>query len=167
MPKGVVSMAEKDWYAAVEAKLGEQLCGVVEEVYLETGATKGFSERAKAASPAGREIVFSFLRRRPDILGYVNRQYSKDLITVEVKEKSLTIEDIYQAKMYKEVFGARYGFLITATAIPEALKRLCKQTYQIQHSSHDDTYSFLAIAEFHRAAGFVEWFEDNPFAKEF
>lgn len=69
--------------------------------------------------------------------------------------------------MYKEVFGARYGFLITATAIPEALKRLCKQNYQIQHSSHDDTYSFLAIAEFHRAAGFVEWFEDNPFAKDF
>jgi hypothetical protein len=30
------------------------------------------------------------------------------LITVEVKEKSLKIDDIYQAKMYKEVFGARY-----------------------------------------------------------
>ena len=29
----------------------------------------------------------------------------KDLMTVEVKEKSLTIEDIYQAKMYKEVFA--------------------------------------------------------------
>ena len=160
-------MAEKDWYAPVEAKLGEQLSGVVDNYYLETGATKGFSERVKAAIPASREIVFSFLSRRPDILGYVDRGLSKDLITVEVKEKSLTIEDIYQAKMYKEVFGARYGFLITATAIPEALKRLCKQTYQIQHSSHDDIYSFLAISEFHRAAGFVEWFEDNPFTKEF
>jgi hypothetical protein len=160
-------MAERDWYDPVEAKLGEQLTAVADNFYLETGATKGFSERVKAAIPADREIVFSFLRRRPDILGYVNREYSKDLITVEVKEKSLTIEDIYQAKMYKEVFGARYAFLITATAIPEALKRLCKQNYQIQHSSHDDTYSFLAIAEFHRAGGFVEWFEDNPFAKEF
>ena len=160
-------MAEKDWYDPVQAKLVEQLVGVVDDFYLETGATKGFSERVKVAIPAGREIVFSFLRRRPDILGYVDRAYSKDLITVEVKEKSLTIEDIYQAKMYKEVFGARYGFLITATAIPEALKRLCKQNYQIQHSSHDDVYSFLAIAEFHRAGGFVEWFEDNPFSKEF
>jgi len=103
-------MAERDWYGPVEAKLGEQLFGVVDNVYLETGATKSFSERVKAAIPAGREIVFSFLSRRPDILGYVNREYSKDLITVEVKEKSLTIEDIYQAKMYKEVFGARYGF---------------------------------------------------------
>ena len=160
-------MAETDWYEPVQTKLGELLSSVAGNFYLETGATKGFSERVKAAIPAGREIVFSFLRRRPDIIGYVNREYSKDLITVEVKEKSLTIEDIYQAKMYKEVFGARYGFLVTATAIPEALKRLCKQNYQIQHSSHDDIYSFLAIAEFHRAGGFVEWFEDNPFAKEF
>src|SRR5258708_25649314 len=167
MPKGVVSMAEKDWYAAVEAKLGEQLCGVVDEVYLETGATKGFSERVKAAIPEGREIVFSFLRRRPDIIGYVNREYSKDLITVEVKEKSLSIEDIYQAKMYKEVFGARYGFLISATPIPEALKRLWKQTYSIQHSANDSTYSFLAIAQFHLAGRFCEWFEENPFVKEF
>jgi len=160
-------MAERDWYDPIEAKLVEKLLGVADDFYLETCATKGFSERVKAAIPAGREIVFSFLRKKPDILGYVNRQYSKDIITVEVKEKSLAIEDIYQAKMYKEVFGARYGFLITATAIPEALKRLCKQTYPIQHSSHDDTYSFLAIAEFHRAGGFVEWFEDDPFLKEF
>lgn len=30
--------------------------------------------------------------------------------------------------MYKEVFGARYGFLVTAAPIPEELKRLCKAT---------------------------------------
>ncbi len=160
-------MAEADWYDPVQAKLGEQLSGVAGDFYLETGATKGFSEVVKAAIPAGREIVFSFLHRRPDIIGYVNREYSKDLITVEVKEKSLTIEDIYQAKMYKEIFGARYGFLITATPIPEALKRLCKQTYSIQHSANDSTYSFLAIAQFHRAGGFIEWFEDDPFVKQF
>jgi hypothetical protein len=38
----------------------------------------------------------------------------KSLITVEVKEKSLTLEGIYQAKLYKEVFeakdGCRYAF---------------------------------------------------------
>ncbi len=146
-------MAERDWYDPVEAKLAQQLSVVADNFYLETGAEKGFSERVKAAIPAGREIVFSFLRRRPDILGYVDREYSKDLITVEVKEKSLTVEDIYQAKMYKEVFGARYGFLITATAIPEALKRLCRQTYPIQHSSHDDAYSFLS----HRRIPSCRW----------
>jgi hypothetical protein len=160
-------MAEADLYDLVDAKLAEQLSGVAANFYLETAAAKGFSETVKAAIPSGREIVFSFLRRRPDIIGYVNREYAKDLITVEVKEKSLDIEDIYQAKMYKEVFGARYGFLVTAGPIPEALKRLCKQTYPIQHSANDSTYSFLAIAQFHRAGGFIEWFEENPFSKEF
>ncbi len=160
-------MAEADWYDPVQAKLAEQLSGVATDFYLETAASKGFSETVKAAIPSGREIVFSFLRRRPDLIGYVSKESAKDLITVEVKEGSLTIEDIYQAKMYKEVFGARYGFLITATPIPEALKRLCKQTYSIQHSANDLTYSFLAIAHFHRAGGFIEWFEENPFSKDF
>ena len=159
-------MAEADWYDAIQNKLGEQFSGVVDNLHLDTGAAKGFSETVKAAIPASREIVFSFLRRRPDIIGYVSREHAKDLITVEVKEKSLTIEDIYQAKMYKELFGARYGFLITVSPIPEALKRLCKQTYSILHSADDDIYRFLAIAQFHRAGGFIEWFEENPFVKE-
>jgi hypothetical protein len=68
---------------------------VVTNFYLDRGATKGFSEDVKAAIPDGREIVFPFLRRKPDIIGYVKRDYSKELIVVEVKEKSLTIENIF------------------------------------------------------------------------
>lgn len=151
----------------MQLKLGEKLQSVVEEFYLETGATKGFSETVKAAIPEGREIVFSFLSRRPDLIGYVTREHAKDLLTVEVKEKALTIEDLYQAKMYKEVFAARYGFLITAAPIPEALRRLCKQTWPILHSAADGAYSFLVIAQFHPAGGFIDWFEDDPFLKEF
>jgi hypothetical protein len=111
--------------------------------------------------------VFNFLTRRPDILGVVERQYQKDLITVEVKEKSLKIDDIYQAKMYKEVFGARYAFLVTAAPIPEALKRLCGTTVSILHSIDDHTYKFLAIAQFHPAGGFIDWVQENPFEKEY
>jgi hypothetical protein len=160
-------MAEADWYDLVQVKLGEQLSAVAASYYLETGAAKGFSETVKAAIPSGREILFSFLRRRPDIIGFVSREYAKELITVEVKERSLTIEDIYQAKMYKEIFSARYGFLVSATPIPEALKRLCKQTPSILHSVDDGIFKFLAIGQVDRAGGFVEWFEDNPFLKEF
>ncbi len=160
-------MAEADWYEAVQATLAEQLSTVVTNFYLDTSATKGFNENIKAAIPEGREIVFSFTHKRPDIIGYVRRQYSKDLVVVEVKENSLAIEDIYQAKMYKEVFAARYGFLVTASPIPEVLKRLCKQTYSILHSIDEGTHSFLRIARFHRAGGFIEWFEENPFLQEF
>ncbi|MGA7918482.1 MAG: hypothetical protein WCA38_02350, partial [Candidatus Acidiferrales bacterium] len=64
----------------------------------------------------------------PSVIRAAITTVRKDFITVEVKEKSLTSGDVYQAKMYKEVFGARYGFLVTADPIPEELKRLCKAT---------------------------------------
>ena len=69
--------------------------------------------------------------------------------------------------MYKEVFVARYGFLITAASIPEELKRLCNQNYSILKSLGDGSYSFLAIAQFHLAGGFIDWHDQNPFENEF
>ena len=53
----------------------------------------------------------------------------KSLITVEVKEKSLTLEDIYQAKLYKEVFEAKYGFLVTLSPIQEELKQIVQREF--------------------------------------
>lgn len=159
-------MAEADLYFPVQMKLSEKLSSVTDNSYLETCATKGFSETVKAAIPENREILFAFTGKRPDIVGYVGRAFRKDLIMVEVKE-SLIIDDIYQAKMYKEVFAARYNFLITAAPIPEAIKRLCRQAPAILHSLGDDSYSFLVIARFHPAGGFIEWFADNPFLNEF
>jgi len=160
-------MSEADLYDPVQAKLGECLSAVGRAFYLEPAAVKGLSETVKAVIPAGQEIVFSFFRRKPDLIGYVSGEFAKDLITVEIKEKSLTIEDVYQAKMYKEVFGARYGFLVTAAPIPEALKRLCRQNFSILHSVSDGIRAFLSIAQFHRVGGFIDWFEENPFTKEF
>jgi len=34
------------------------------------------------------------------------------MFTVEVKDGRPTPSDIYQAKMYKEIYGATFGFLI-------------------------------------------------------
>jgi len=159
-------MAEADLYNPVQQKLGERLSGRAPNFCLETTA-RGFSERIKAAIPPGREIVFNFLKWKPDIMGLVVREFQTDLITVEVKEKILKIDDIYQAKMYKEVLGARYGFLVTAAPIPEELKRLCGATPSILHSIEDSTFRFLAMAQFHLTGGFIDWFEENPFEKEY
>jgi hypothetical protein len=159
-------MAEADLYLPVQMTLLEQLGTVTDNPYLETCATKGFTETFKAAIPEHREISFAFMSKRPDIVGYTDTGFKKDLITVEVKE-SLTIDNIYQAKMYKEVFAARYNFLITRDTIPDAIKRLCRQTPAILHSLGDDSYSFLVIARFHLGGGFIDWFPDNPFPKDF
>lgn len=77
------------------------------------------------------------------------------------------MDDIYQVKLYKEVFDAKYGFLITTKPIPEEIKRLCRNTFNILRSSGDDTYRFLAIGQYDKESGqFVDWFEKNPFEEE-
>lgn len=160
-------MAEADSYQAIKEKLDELLAATGRNVYLEITATKGLSERLKKEIPQHREIVFAFLRKRPDFFGFVEGQYGSDLITVEVKDRIEKLDDIYQAKLYKEVFSARYGFLITAEPIPEEIKRLCKNTIDILHSPADSVHRFLAIGQFDQEKReFVDWFEENPFEQD-
>jgi hypothetical protein len=167
IPSGQVAMAEADFYQLIKERLKELFVTQGKEPYLEITAKKGPSEKIKQKIPQHREIVFVFLKKKPDILGFVERQYSNDLITVEIKEKIGKLDDVYQAKLYKEVFDARYGFLITMKPIPEEIKRLCKNTFSILHSSVDSIYRFLVIGQFDKENGqFVDWFEENPFEKE-
>jgi hypothetical protein len=158
--------AEADFYQPIKERLEELFAAKKKRFYLEVTATKGLSEILKGKIPQHREIVFAFLKKRPDLFGFVEGQYSSDLITVEVKERIEKLDDIYQAKLYKEVFGARYGFLIITEPIPEQIKRLCKNTEDILRSAGDSIYRFLVIGYFDKQAGqFVEWFEENPFEK--
>lgn len=161
-------MAESDFYQSIKERLEELFRDRGKQPYLEITATKGLSEKLKQKIPQNREIVFVFLKKKPDLFGFVEGQYSSDLITVEVKEKIEKLDDIYQAKLYKEVFDAKYGFLITTKPIPEEIKRLCKNTFNILRSSGDDIYRFLAIGQYDKESGrFVDWFEKNPFEEEY
>ncbi len=161
--RAVYRMAESELYKPVRDRLEQLFAGAGVPVYLEVAAVTGASETIMQAIPFGREIVFSYVSRRPDILGYTID--SKRFIIVEVKEGSPGLDEIYQAKQYKEVFGARYRFLVTSGPIPEKIKRLCKVADPLLHSS-DDFQSFLALAQFDPASSdFIQWFEENPFQK--
>lgn len=159
-------MAEKDLYGPIKEQLEKLLATKERGFHLEITAAKGLSEKLKAVIPNGREIVFT-LKQRPDIFGYVAGKFIPDLVTVEVKVGRLKLEDIYQAKFYKEVLSARYGFLVTTESVPEELKRLCKNTRDILHSTSDSIYRVLAIGQFDEDKNeFVDWFEENPFEKD-
>lgn len=160
-------MTEENFYQQIKDCLEQLFIDKGKKVYLEITAKKGLSEKLKQAIPRGREIVFVFLKKKPDILGFIKEQYTKDFITVEVKEKIEKLDDIYQAKLYKEVFDAKYGFLITLSPIQEKIKRLCKETFNILHSAQDSIYCFLVIGRFNKETGkFIDWVEENPFEKE-
>lgn len=160
-------MAEKDLYEPIKTAFEDLLAGTGRSFHLEITATKGLSERLKASIPDGKEIVFAFLKKRPDLFGFLEGQYAHDLITVEVKEGAVKLEDIYQAKLYKEVLGAKCGFLITTRPIPEEVKRLCRSTLDILRSAADSSYRFLVIGQFDKDTNeFVDWFEENAFVQQ-
>lgn len=161
-------MIEAELYEPVMSCLRSSFAAVGKNVNLEIAATRGLSEQVKRAIPKGSEIVFSFLRQhRPDIIGVIEGG-GLNLVVAEVKAKSLTLDDVYQAKQYKEVLGARCGFLVTVDPIPEDLRRMCEQNWDILSSASNSAYKFLAICQFDIAAGkFIDWFRDDPFQQAY
>jgi len=168
MGKKIKTGIEEKYYELIKAKLEGILKSRLAEkpVYLEITASMGFSPKLKQAVPNHREIIFSFLTKKPDITGFVSDKYSNDFLIAEVKQK-ITINDIYQTKMYKELFDAKYTFLISLQPIPEEIKRLCKNTFNILHSDQDSIYRFFVLGHFDSERNdFIDWFEENPFEKE-
>jgi hypothetical protein len=108
-PDARMVMAEADFYEPIKKGLEDLLASKGKPFYLEVTAVRRLSETLKRKIPEGREIVFTFLKKRPDLLGFIEGQYSSNFITVEVKEQIKKLDDIYQAELYKEVFDARYG----------------------------------------------------------
>jgi len=160
-------MAEADFYQQIKDRLKELFLTKGKQPYLDITANKGLTEKIKQKIPQDREIVFVFLKKKPDIFGIIEEEHTNNFITVEIKEKISKLDDIYQAKLYKEVFDAKYGFLIVLSPIQEEIKRLCKNTFSVLHSATDSIYSFLVIAQFDKESGrFVDWFEENPFEKD-
>ena len=165
-----MAIKEEELYEPVRAALERSFAAIGKRTVSETGATKGLGEPLKALIPPGLEILFRFLSRKPDIAGYVESNLGNVIFTAEVKRGSLTIQDIYQAKMYKELFGATFGFLIGTEPVTEELKRLLRAIPIILMSAGDYTFHFLAIARFDLDSGtFVEWFlnlqpDTDPFA---
>jgi hypothetical protein len=158
-----MSTKEKDLYEPVRAALERSFAAIGRTTVSETGATKGLGEPLKALIPPNLEILFRFLNRKPDIVGYAESKHGNQIFTAEVKRGSLTIQDIYQAKMYKELFGATFGFLIGTQPVPEELKRLLRNIPIILLSAGDYTFHFLALARFDLDTGtFSDWFQNYP-----
>lgn len=56
---------------------------------------------------------------QPDIMGYVDKKdaSTRAFITVEVKKDQLRIRDILQAKLYENIFNAKFSFAISPKGI--------------------------------------------------
>ena len=154
---------EKQLYRPVENALMACFSKVEKRRTIHIESTdRGFSEAIKRSVPQGKEIVFSFFKdAKPDLTGYLSDGTSNELMVVEIKDAKIQLKDIYQAKRYKELLGARYGFVVSSYRIPEELKRLCSVAPAILNS-FGDHHAFLVLAHFSDGI-FHDWFPENYF----
>ena len=171
---------EKELYEPIKEYLEKAFTEKFGNCYLETTADGSFSNTLK--SVVRHDIIFSFLGKKaaPDLTGFIHTEGSKripaeepsivqDFITVEIKKERITIQDVYQAKMYGDLFQAKYALLISPERIPEEIRRLDKQLF-VTHRYMSGWYLHIGgslstlegeikIGEI----GIMEWFPYPPF----
>jgi len=89
--------------------------------YLEVTAESGISETLQREFSDATFYILSAEDKTPDIMGFVRKNLSspKELITVEVKDETVKLRHIFQARLYQEVFKSTLGFLISSKGIAE------------------------------------------------
>lgn len=122
----------------------EKDMGFVGKVHLEITAKGQFSEDLKEALEDNALSIIRVEKFSPDRTGFIQKtEYSKELITIEVKPDKITIKNISRAKLYADIFGAKYGMLISPKRIPEEIRRFIKNKYAIRGN--------IIIAQFDKA----------------
>src|SRR3989338_11002811 len=155
---------EKSYYQPVKDWLERQLQTRFSDFHLEITANKQFSNKLKELINDYRNIIFRFLNEAaPDITGFVKGEISPEFIVVEIKNKEIKIDDIYQTRKYAELFDARYALLVSTKEIPEEIKRLSKVVFSLLSLP---AYKQLTLVHFGDNAKNIVWFPDNPFIKK-
>lgn len=158
------NLPEKSLYEPVAKHLHSAFSAKFGNCHLEITARGQFNESIKRV--VRHDIIFGFLGRKasPDLVGFIRDEYGiKDYIVVEVKRGKVTLQDIYQTKLYGDLFGAKYALLISPTPVPEEIKRLHKNLFIL--------YRFMSgwhvyVGEWDEAFQEVRansWFPDSPF----
>jgi len=87
--------------------------------YLEITALGNFSERLKNLFDYYLFKNLSAELLKPDITGFVKKTSSSnpERVTVEVKATVIKIKDVLQAKLYQDIFGAKFSLVISPKGI--------------------------------------------------
>jgi len=157
---------EKEYYPVIKAALNRFLEARTTNFHLEITANRTFSNKIKAEIRQGRDIIFHFLKEAsPDITGFIKTEYSSDFIVIEFKRETIKLDDVYQAKKYRDLFSAKFTFLVSLHSIPEEIKRLHKATYTLLSGA--GTYDAFVLVHFDEEHNeFKEWYPENPFEKD-
>lgn len=82
----------------------------------------------------------------PDLTGYVIEGRISHFIVAEVKHDKIKLRDIYQTKMYGELFHSKYTYLISSKPLPEEIRRFLRKNPAL--ISYFAGYQKMTIAQF-------------------
>ena len=87
--------------------------------HLEITAHGDFSEKLQRIFDYRLFAALYAEKLKPDIMGFVSKKRggNPEVITVEVKPTALTIRDVLQAKLYSDIFKAKFSFAISPRGI--------------------------------------------------
>lgn len=119
------------------------------------------------------EILFLLRSRelRPDVLGYVEYPteskafyYNSFFVTAEVKDGVPTINDLFQAKKYGEIYGAAISLLVSTLKPEVRLLRLLKRKSILLHLPMSMYSAYLCTVS--TKDNVIDWFPEEPRRKE-
>jgi len=103
------------------------------KVHLEITANGHFPEELKEVLDNEILHIIRVEKFSPDIMGFMEKtQYQKELVTVEVKHEQITIQSISRAKLYADIFNAKYGMLISTKGIGTETERFISNRWAIR-----------------------------------
>jgi hypothetical protein len=122
-----------------------------ENPYLEIiGKKKSFSQALKREFNTNTLLLINSEGSFPDLVGYVRKKPSnptKEIVVVEIKDKPVKLIDIFQARLYQEIFSPTFCFLISSEEIPEERIR------------------FVEKRDFIRGEVIIAQYHENPYQK--
>ena len=150
------NLLERDLYEPVRGYLINMLKRKYSNFHLEVTANGNYSETLKHV--VRHDIVFSFLKTAsPDLTGYILKRGVnlrvvrssdvEDFMTVEVKLEKIKLRDIFQAKMYGDLFYARYALLVSPDIIGEEIRRLQEKLYILNRFRNWKVYVGQVLVE--------------------
>jgi hypothetical protein len=169
--------AEKEFYEPIKEYLENAFIEKFGNCYLEVTANGLFSDTLKQV--VRNDIIFTFLGRKasPDLTGFIHTKGSewvtvfegsgivKDFITVEIKREKITLQDVYQAKMYGDLFQAKYALLISPKPIPGEIRRLDQRLFFVTYRYMNGWY--LHVGEWDSEASRMQeyrWLPKSPYS---
>lgn len=144
---------EEQFYEPIKSALQKELeefVGFEGNVYLEITAKGSFSDELKEVFDKPLLAILRVEKFPPDITGFIQKKDSsrKELITVEIKPDRIKINHIYKAKMYADVFDARYGLIVSPKRLQEEIRRFVKEDRYTMLNRYNGNF---IIAQFDKA----------------